>query len=715
MWPGRRLAAYRACVDLTGTWQAAPADEELRRTFHHAGYDDASWQPVPVPGHWADHAAFDQERSMLFRRAFEHALPADDGGRSWLELDGVCYQGDVWLDGQYLGDTEGYFIRHAFDVTELLKDRSEHELALEVNCSPAGTDGKRRSLLGVFEGGNDMVPHRNPGGIWAPVRLRHTGPVRIHGVRAICVEADHARAVIAVRASLVSGSARVVRVVTEIGGVVHEADHSIAVGENEVEWRVTVPEPDLWWPHRLGPQSLYELTVRVETRADEVSDQHGQLVGLRSVRVRRWRFEINGEALFVKGVNAGPAGASPAATDAQAVARQIGTAKEAGLDLIRPYAHVAPDEFYAQADTAGMLVWQDLPLHGQASNSLRAEAVRQARAMVDQLGHHPSIVVWNAHVAPAPEQMEAQVPSARRTAARVAAHQLPTWSKSVLDRSIKNVFDSQDGSRHTCGFTGVLPHLPRLEGSATHLWFGWRRGTERDLPDYAARWPAQVRFVAEFGAQSVPASLPVNEAEWPQALAHIEADPTYERASFERYVPPRAHQSAAAWREASQLYQAGLLRRQIEALRRLKYTPTGGFCIHHLSDPAHAAPAISASLVEADGSPKPALQAVADACRPVIVVADRLPARLVPGTPVALDIHVVNDLRRRLPCAVVDAEITWTGGSHRWRFGGDVDPDAVARVGMLSWVVPDAAGLVTLTLRLSGPEEAVNRYDATIR
>ena len=210
MWPGRRLAAYRACVDLTGTWQAAPADEELRRTFHHAGYDDASWQPVPVPGHWADHAAFDQERSMLFRRAFEHALPADDGGRSWLELDGVCYQGDVWLDGQYLGDTEGYFIRHAFDVTELLKDRSEHELALEVNCSPAGTDGKRRSLLGVFEGGNDMVPHRNPGGIWAPVRLRHTGPVRIHGVRAICVEADHARAVIAVRASLVSGSARVV-------------------------------------------------------------------------------------------------------------------------------------------------------------------------------------------------------------------------------------------------------------------------------------------------------------------------------------------------------------------------------------------------------------------------------------------------------------------------------------------------------------------------
>ena len=116
-----------------------------------------------------------------------------------------------------------------------------------------------------------------------------------------------------------------------------------------------------------------------------------------------------------------------------------------------------------------------------------------------------------------------------------------------------------------------------------------------------------------------------------------------------------------------------------------------------------------------DGTPKLAHQAVTEACRPVIVVADRLPARLIPGTPLALDIHVVNDLRNRLRNAAVDAEISWAGSSHRWRFEGDVDPDTVGRVGTLSWVVPDAAGLVTLTLRLSGPVDAVNRYDATIR
>lgn len=701
---------YRASVDLTGTWRAAPADEELRRTFHQVDFADDAWATVTVPGHWTDQPAFRDETSMVFRRSFEHELPDDDEGRSWLELDGICYQGDVWLDGDYLGDTEGYFVRHAFDVTEALRSRSEHALALEVNCSPGGADAKRRAILGIYEGGNDMVPGGNPGGIWAPVRLRRTGPVRIHAVRAICVEADTRHAVVAIRAMLQTPSLRTVRLLTEIGGVTHEAEHPLAEGLNEVEWRVTVPDPDLWWPHSLGPQPMYELTVRAETDVNVVSDHHGQRIGLRSVAFRRWRCSINGERLFVKGVNVGPTAPTMAGTTDEAVARHLRLAKEAGFDLVRPYAHVAPDAFYEHADELGLLVWQDLPLHGQAANSLRGQAVRQARAMVDQLGHHPSIVTWNAHVSPAPEQMEAAVPTARRAAHRIAAHQLPTWSKSVLDRSVKNVFDNQDGSRNTSGFTGVLPHLPRLESSATHLWFGWRRGTERDLPDHAARWPAQVRFVAEFGAQSIPDAI---GGEWTRgAIRALEAQPGYERASFARYVPPDGHESFDSWREATQLYQAGLLRRQIEALRRLKYTPTGGFCVHHLAD---AEPVVSSSLVDSDGTPKLAHQAVAEACRPVIVVADRLPARLAPGEPVALDIHVVNDLRNRLHNAVVDAEIAWTGGAHRWRFGGDVDADTVGRVGTLAWVVPAAAGLVTLTLRLSGPVEAVNRYDATIR
>ncbi len=701
-------------MDLTGEWRAAPADETLQRTFQLPGFDDDGWERVTVPGHWDATPALAGQTSVLYRRCFEHELPHEEGGRSWLELDGIFSQGDVWLDGEYLGDTEGYFIRHAFDATEPLQARREHELAIEVDCAPRGRLGQRRGLLGIFEGGNDMVPRGNPGGIWAPVRLRHTGRVRIHGLRAICRAANADRAVVAVRAQLISVASRTVRVVSELAGHRHEAEHSIAEGSNEVAWEIEVTEPDLWWPHQLGDQPLYELTVRVETRAGELSDVHGQRIGLRTVTMRRWRAEVNGERLFLKGVNAGPTTPGLADTTQADVDRQLGLVMDAGLALVRPYGHVAHDLFYDRADELGVLVWQDLPLVGAASNSLRGEAVRQARAMVDQLGHHPAIATWNAHVGPAPEWMDAAPPSARRAGAKLAGHQLPTWTKSVLDRSVKRTFEGQDGSRNVSGFTGVLPHMPRLESSPTHLWLGWRRGSERDLPDYAARWPAQVRFVAELGAQSLPDHTPFIDADaWPELdVELLESSYGYEAASFATYVPPNGHEDLDSWRGATQRYQAGLLRRQIEALRRLKYRPTGGFCVHHLVD---AMPAVSASLVGSDGTPKLAYEAVQEACRPVIVVADRLPAVVAPGDPVALDVHVVSDRREPLTGAVVDAELTWPGDRHRWRFGGDIGADSVVHVGTLSWMVPTAPGLATLTLRLSGPAEAVNRYDTTIR
>ena len=54
---------------------------------------------------------------------------------SWLVFDGIFYLGDVWLDGTYLGDTEGYFFPHEFDVTEHVAGRAEHLLAMEVACA----------------------------------------------------------------------------------------------------------------------------------------------------------------------------------------------------------------------------------------------------------------------------------------------------------------------------------------------------------------------------------------------------------------------------------------------------------------------------------------------------------------------------------------------------------------------------------------------------
>src|SRR6516164_8129343 len=110
-------------MELGGSWQAAPADEALRRSFAAPDHDDGGWEALPVPGHWRSTAAFaDLDGPVLYRRRFEVAAPGE-GRRGWLTLEGVFYDGDVWLDGTYMGATEGYFFPHTFEITELLRDR----------------------------------------------------------------------------------------------------------------------------------------------------------------------------------------------------------------------------------------------------------------------------------------------------------------------------------------------------------------------------------------------------------------------------------------------------------------------------------------------------------------------------------------------------------------------------------------------------------------
>jgi beta-mannosidase len=312
----------------------------------------------------------------------------------------------------------------------------------------------------------------------------------------------------------------------------------------------------------------------------------------------------------------------------------------------------------------------------------------------------------------------------RRVAVRaLAAQQLPTWNKTVLDASVKRALDKADGTRPVIAHSGVLPHPPQLDGTDSHLYFGWYWGDERDLPGFARLLPRMVRFVSEFGAQAVPSGSGADFCEpdrWPDLdWDRLGARHGLQKGLFDRYVPPGDHASFDAWRQATQRYQAELIRRHVETLRRLKYRPTGGFAQFCLAD-GH--PMVSWSVVDHERRPKLGYQALQAACRPVIVVADRLPARVAPGQALALDIHVVSDLRDPLDGARVAARLSWPGGDHQWQWRGDLPADACVRVGTLQFVVPDAPGddpagtelSLTLDLTLPSGETVANTYEAAI-
>jgi len=620
--------------------------------------------------------------------------------RVWLVLDGVFYTSDVWLDGTYLGDTEGYFFAHQLEVSSLVAARSEHALAIEVACPPPADRAAKRSLTGVFQDTDQIDADWNPGGIWRPVRLERSGPVRVRHWRVRCREVTDQAATLALRVVLDTSEARSVELITRIApsdgasnldGREHRRSQALAAGENRVEWTVNIPQPRRWWPRALGDQPLYDVEVEVRTEDGGRSDLRRRRTGLRTVELRDWITYVNGERLFLKGANAAPTRFALAEAAPAEVAGDVGLAIGAGLDFLRVHAHVARPELYAAADEAGLLLWQDLPLQHGYSRSVRAQARRQAREAVDLLAHHPSVFLWCGHNEPARGPV---------------SQALPTWNRTLLDHTVKAVLERNDGTRPVIAHSGVLPHLPQLEGTDSHLWFGWRTGEDRDLGPFLARWPRLGRFVSELGAGAVPDHDDFVEPErWPELdWERLERHHGLRKASFDRYVPPADFERYDAWKAATQTYQARLLRYQVETLRRLKYRPTGGFAQFVLAD---GAPAVSCSVLDHLRAPKPGYEALATACQPVIVVADRPPPHVHPGDRLRLEVHVVSDARIAYGDTIVRAHLSWKEDGREevrqvWSWQGDIPADDCVRVGSLVFEVPDTDEPIVVDLELDG-------------
>ena len=677
-------------MDLGGTWRIAAATEGRRRTFHESDHDDSDWAETPVPSHWAQGLAGAEgpdlagEESVLYRRRFEGpadaaAAPETETGatRWWLRIEGLAQQGDIWLDGTYLGHTDGYFVPHELEVTEQMGTRSEHLLAIEATCRRFGDPDNRTSLTGALQdpelcGSDDVIV----GGLWRPVRLRSSGAVAIRHARAVCAEVHTSTdrgpnggsgvwARLALRAVLDVPGGGAVYLRTRVAGTEHVHSHHAAAGENRIEWTVDVADPPLWWPHSLGDQRLCDLEMEA-LWGGEVHDRRRFRIGFRSVEMRRWVLHVNGERLFAKGANLLPTKPLLGTASPSEVADDIRAARNAGLDMVRPIAHIAREELYDTADELGMLLWQDLPVRGVMSRSAADEARRQAREAVDLLGHRPSVAVWCAHDDPFPRKR-------RRSATPAAWRRLgPSWNRDVLDRRLSRVLSRCDGSRPVLAHAGVPPHLPSLEGTTSQLWFGHQGGRAADLATTLARVPTMGQFVSAFG------------------------------------TPVRADQPE-------------VVKTTVEILRRLKYRPTGGFLLHALADVGTGS-GDGFGVLDGLRRPKPGWQALVDACRPVIVTADPLPAWVRGGDRLELAVHVVNDTRTDVDDLRVHARVTGPGGAviseQHWE--GAAGADDCVLVGRIEALIPEGIepGRLTVELTLTGGPEsdqgpavaATNRY-----
>ncbi len=619
-----------------------------------------------------------------------------------LRFEGVYYAARVWLNGVYLGDHEGYFSAFEFDVTDMVVTDGENELLVEVFSPEESEENDRKTIGGVWAMWDGMAPHINPGGIFKEVSLVVDGGVRI---RSLAAAADHTgRGVAHVDLySRYSARARLVGRVRPLGfeasDVEFEREVQLEEGENRFEIGFRMPDVRVWSTWDRGEQPLYELVLWCAGAEERTR------FGASTVELRDWKVYLNGERIFLRGINYLPSDAYPARATKALLRADASLVREAGMNAVRVHAHVADREFYEACDELGLLVLQDFPLQWTHRRSILGPAVAQAGEMARILRGNPCVGIYLAHDEPffvAPPEKWSPL-GLLRTAAEVLSPRWMLWQRRVLDPAVMRAISEEDDTRPVIDAAGHPL-------TTNHLYFGWYYGKFRDLERVVKIFPVFSRLPTEYGAQALPDPESLEEI-WPSGTppdwSELSLNYRLQVQRMARYVPWRGDRTL--FLRESQRYQAEVLKHATELFRRRKYRPTGGTFAFMLNDPA---PAVSWSVVDWRRRPKMAYETLLVAMSPVLICAEYPKERYEVGERISLPLFVINDLSRELGRVSWDWELL-VGGSSVADGKGEtrVPKDCVVRIGEAVATLP-APGPAILRLRLFTEEPISNEYDS---
>jgi beta-mannosidase len=720
---------------LSNNWFVRPLPDDAKpfQTEELPAAPDSSderdeWLPIEVPSHWQQHPALEQHAGrVLYRCHFaapsSAALPRPHLTRIWLRINGIFYRSQPAINTTTLGEHEGYFAPYEHDITRLLNETENH-LLIEVDCPDEHNKSGKEMITGVFSHWDCLDPAANPGGIWLPVELHASGPVRLQGVRCHSETFNERFAQLRFAADLDAAVPGPVTLRWTIAPRTFdgapqtiEQQRTLREGAQTIGGLLKLYEPRLWWTHDLGTPDLYTITLEV-FREEQLGDHHSFAFGVRRFELRNWIPHLNGVRFMVKGSNYAPGDMRIATMTPERCEQDVRLARECHMNFLRVHAHVDHPALYDAADAAGILLWQDFPMQWLYRPIVLPEARRQASAMVHLLYNHPSVVAWCMHNEPifVTDTADETFFTRLRTYLSVFGF---SWNRDILDTQLKRVARREDPSRPVVRSSGEYA-LPWRRGTDSHFYFGWYAayGTLDGLEKTRKHFKANLRFVTEFGAQSFPnvescAAFMATERE------QLDIDHLAERHSFQpdimqRWIDWRSARSLPELVEMTQNYQIFINRFYIDRLRYHKYAPTGGIVPFMFCD---SYPAILWSILDYWRVPKRSYHAMRLAFSPQYVFTLLKPEAYRVAESIEIPIYVVNDAQEEIEGMRLAGSLSAPDGhnlatiEHTLTLDADCPTREVDRLRL----TPTLPGHYTLELHLNGGSEPVHqRYEIEV-
>ncbi len=433
----------RTEISLAGNWLFKP-EHEL--TTQEGGFlpetDDQSWHVLHVPDFWnpvrnwlhlqdsnlphAGSGVSDGYRKKEEARTNGYTFNSSETNAAWyrhyidlprnldqkhllLHFDAVSKVADVYINGQYAGGHVGMFGEFEVDITKLVKPgRNLIAVNVKVRKFKKASDADKNVARAVsVDITNDMLNSLpsgmfagTEGGIWQPVKLIVSNPVRITEQYAATHLTGGDFHISLKNENVTAQNVQIdITIRDKKSGKLlyqHKQDKPLSLAPQSTATE-TISVSDLA-PVNWSPETphLYTLTTSI-TVDGKLEDQQKTDIGFRTFTDKGNRFYLNGKPYWLRGANHPPAGIAP--NDAALANTFFRLMHEGNQAITRSHGSPFTETWMKAADEQGVAVsyegtWPWLMIGDIPSDELLKIWKDEMLNLVRKYRNHPSLFLW---------------------------------------------------------------------------------------------------------------------------------------------------------------------------------------------------------------------------------------------------------------------------------------------------------------------------------
>lgn len=415
----RTASPYK--LSLNGQWKFFwyKGVGSLPEKFRDPAFDDSDWEDITVPGVWQFQK--DYSKPWYYANSFPNCisvdkkkipsidisgqevamhrttftLPADWDGREIFLHFGACKAGlAVYVNGEYVGYSQGSFTPHEFDVTKYVHE-GVNTVAAEVYRYTDGTyleDQDMWWLCGIYREvylysepktcirdffiRTDLINNYTDADLSADILIRDYS----EGAKHVKVEAT----LLTVGKPNVIGSTEIVTV----------------SGDNKISFKKRIEKPVLWSAEN---PALYTILLKIE--CDGVVTYKAVRIGFKQYEIQGEKILVNGQPLLIRGVNRHDFDPDHGwAVPDERYIQDLDIMKRNNINSIRTSHYPNDPRFYDLCDEYGFYVMDecDLETHGVRRKNVPGDNPMWTHAVVDRMErmvlrdrNHACVFMWS--------------------------------------------------------------------------------------------------------------------------------------------------------------------------------------------------------------------------------------------------------------------------------------------------------------------------------